>query len=505
MNCRRLISGGGRLLRQMCTAATKPAGSEAKHSPKEVILFRKLSALDPTGRTISQTLDQCIMEGEVLRKVELRRCVKELRKYRKFWSAVEIMQWMKHSRITFSTIDFKLYLDLVYLTRGTDDAEIFFRDLPPQAKTKSTYAALLNCYCRDLKEDKALAFFENMNELDYVTSNRPFNSLMSLYMKLGKPEKVPPLIDNMKQRKIPITTFAYDIWMNSCASLNDIEGAERVFEEMKREDEDKINWTIYSNLAAIYVKAKDFEKAESVFKMLETIARPEEREVYRFLLSLYAGTGNQGEVYRVWNYLKSVPPVSKKSHLTMLQSLCRLNDIEGLTRCFEEWKSSCISYDMRLVGTVIRAYLSQGLCEEALSVLEETIQRRQGKGPFWRAHEMFAFFYLRKRKEDLALYHLEAALSEAKDYNRWNHSKVISAFLKYYEEEKIDGVEKVRQIFKNCNLDDICLTTEASTNTIEVKEVLRNKLLSPRQLLKEESEISQGDEDLPADVHSKSE
>ncbi|KAK4271528.1 hypothetical protein QN277_020212 [Acacia crassicarpa] len=505
MNCRRLISGGGRLLRQMCTAATKPAGLEAKHLPKEVSLLRKLSTLDPTGGTVSQTLDQCIMEGEVLGKVELRRCVKELRKYRKFWNALEIMQWMKHSGITFSSTDLKLYLDLVSLTRGTDDAEIFFRDLPPQDKNKSTYAAVLNCYCRDLKEDKALTFFEDMNELDYVTSNRPFNSLMSLYMRLGKPEKVPPLIDNMKQRKIPITTFAYHIWMSSCASLNDIEGAERVFEEMKREGEDKINWTIYSNLAAIYVKAKDFEKAESALKMLEKIARPEEREVYRFLLSLYAGTGNQGEVYRVWNYLKSVPPVTNKSHLRMLQSLRRLNDIEGLTKCFEEWKSSCINYDMRLVGTVIRAYLSQGLCEEALSVLEEAIERREGKGPFWRAHEIFAFFYLRKRKEDLALHHLEAALSEAKDYNRWNHSKVISAFLKYYEEEKIDGVEKLRQIFKNCNFDESYVTIEASTNTIKEKEVLGNKLLSPHPLLKEESEISQGHEDLRADVHSESE
>ncbi|KAI9121619.1 hypothetical protein K1719_008652 [Acacia pycnantha] len=505
MNFCRLISGGGRLLRQMCTAATKPAGSEAKHSPREVSLFRKLLALDITGSTVSRTLDQCIMGGQVLRKVELQRCVRELRKYRKFWNALEIMQWMKHSGITFSTTDFTLYLDLLSLTRGTDDAEIYFRDLPPRAKNKFTHAALLNCYCRDLKEDKALAFFENMNELDYVTSDLPFNSLMSLYMRLGKPEKVPPLIDNMKQRKIPITIFAYHIWMNSCASLNDIEGAESVLEEMKREDEDKINWTIYSNLAAIYVKVKHFEKAESALKMLEKIARPEEREVYHFLLSLYAGTGNQGEVYRVWNYLKSVPPVTNKSHLRMLQSLRRLNDIEGLTKCFEEWKSSCITYDMRLVGTVIRAYLSQGLCEEALCVLEEAIKRRQGKGPFWRAHEMFTFFYLEKRKEDLALHHLEAALSEAKAYNRWNHSKVISAFLKYYEEEKIDGVEKLRQIFKNCNLDKICLTIEASTNTIEEKEVLRNKLLSPHQLLKEESEISWGHEDFPADVHSEPE
>ncbi|XP_028775561.1 pentatricopeptide repeat-containing protein At1g02370, mitochondrial [Neltuma alba] len=458
IKCGRLIAGGERLLRQMCTAATKLAEPEAERSAKKVSLYRKLSALDMTGRTVSQTLNQCIMEGKVLRKDELQRCVKELRKYRKYRHALEIMEWMEYRGITFSTTDFSLYLDLLSLTKGVAAAESYFSGLPPRSKSRFTYGTLLNCYCRGLLEDKALALFENMDELNFVTSDLPFSNLMCLYMRLGKPEKVPPLIDTMKQRKISMTAPAYHIWMNSYASLNDIEGAERVFEEMKKEDADKINWLTHSNLAAIYVKAKHFDKAESALKMVEKIARPKEREAYHFLLSLYAGIGNQGEVYRVWNYLKSVPPVTNMSYLTMLQSLRRLNDIEGLAKCFEEWKSNCISYDMRLAGAVISAYLSQDLCEEALSVFEEAIKRREAKGPFTKTHENFILFYLGKHKEELAVHHLEAALSEAKDYDGWSPSlEVILAFLKFYEEKKIDGVEKLRQIFKNCNFDDHCL------------------------------------------------
>ncbi|KAK4271530.1 hypothetical protein QN277_020214 [Acacia crassicarpa] len=493
MNCGRLISCGRRLLRQMCTEATKLAEPEAKHSSNEVSLYRKLSSLGLTGRTVSQTLNQCIMEGKVLKKDELQRCIKELRKYRKFKDALEIMEWMEYRGITFSTTDFALYLDLVSLTKGVAAAESYFSGLPPRAKGKYTHGALLNCYCRNLMEDKALALFENMNELNYVTNDLPFNNLMCLYMRLGKPDKVPPLIDNMKQRKIPLTTPAYIIWMNSCASLNDIEEAERIFEEMKRENEDKINWLTYSNLAAIYVKAKDFEKAESALKMLEKIASPKEREPYHFLLSLYAGTGNRGEVNRVWNYLKTVHPVTNFSYLTMLQSLRRLDDIEGLTKCFEEWKTNCISYDMRVVGTVLRAYLDQDLCEEALSVFEEAIERRQGKGPFLKSQETFILYYLRKRNEDLAVHHLEAALSEAKDYDGWSPSpEVKSAFLKYYEEENIDGVEKLRQIFMDSNFHDRCLVNYTNAD---------KSALGSHQILNEESEVSQGHEDLPVDAH----
>ncbi|XP_028789714.1 pentatricopeptide repeat-containing protein At1g02370, mitochondrial-like [Neltuma alba] len=465
MNCGRLISGGGRMLRQLCTAATRLGQPEAKRSANDVRLYRKLSAVNMTGRTVSQTLDQYILEGHVLRKDELQRCVRELRKYRHYRNALEIMEWLKVRGTAFSATDFALHLDLVSSTKGVAAAESYFNGLPLRAKNNFVYGTLLNCYCRGLMEDKALALFENMNELSFLTSDLPFSDLMRLYMRLGKPEKVPPLIDNMKQRKISMTAPTYHIWMNSYASLNDIEGAERVFEEMKKEDADKINWLTHSNLAAIYVKAKLFEKAESALKMLEKLARPQEREAYHYLLSLYAGTGNQGEVYRVWNYLKSVPSVTDMSYLTMLQSLRRLNDIEGLAKCFEEWKSNCISYDMRLVGTVISAYLSQDLCEEALSVFEEAIKRREGKGPFAKTHETFILFYLGKRKEELAVHHLEAALSEAKDYDGWSPSlEVILAFLNFYEEKKIDGAEKLRQIFKNHNFDDHCLQVDFSAD-----------------------------------------
>lgn len=362
------------------------------------------------------------------------------------------MEWMEFRGINYSYADFAIYLDLISLTKGVVAAENYFSGLPPKAKNKRTYGALLNCYCRGLMADKALALFEKMNELNYVT-NLAFNNLMSLYMRLGEHQKVPPLIDDLKQRKIPMSAFTYHVWMNSYACSNDIEGVERVYEEMKKEDEDKINWQTYSNLAAIYVKTKHFEKAELMLKVVRKMVEPRQREAYHCLLSLYAGTSNLCEVYSVWNALKSVSPVTNTSYLTMFQTLCRLNDIQGLTKCYEEWKYNCTTFDPRLVKTVISAYLSHGLCEKAELVFENAI-RRPSKGPFYKIHEMFILFFLEKRKEDLAVCHLEAAILEVKD-DGWNPSpEVVRAFIKYYEEEKVDGVERLRKIFKTCNFDD---------------------------------------------------
>ncbi|KAI4301522.1 hypothetical protein L6164_034792 [Bauhinia variegata] len=449
MNRTRLVPGGGWLVRKLCTAPEK--ASQVKQSGYELRLYRMLSSVETRGETVSQTLNRYIEEGKFIKKYELERCIKELRKYLKFQHALEIMEWMQMRKINFSYVDFAVHLDLISKTKGVVAAENYFNGLPPGARNKLTYGALLNCYCKEAMKDKALAIFEKMKELNYVTT-LAFDNLMSLYMRLGQPENVHRLVRDMKQRNLPMNSFTYHVWMNSFSSLNDIAGAERVYEEMKKEDEQKISWITYSNLAAIYVKAEQFEKAESALKMLEKEAKPRQREPYHFLLSLYGKTGNLSELYRVWNSLKSVYPMTNISYLVMLQALSRLKDIEGLTECYKEWKSSCTSYDIRLANTAVGAYLSQDMLEEAELVLEDATRRR--KGYLWKIHEMFMLFFLKHRQLDEALSHLGAIASGAKDYGWCPSSEVLNAFLKYYEDEKdVDGVQELQKILKTYNFD----------------------------------------------------
>ena len=166
---------------------------------------------------------------------------------------MQIMEWMELRKIRYSSVDHALRLDLISKINGISAAEDYFNDLPPIAKDRLTYGALFNCYCKESMEEKALSLFKVMDELNFISSDLVFSNLMSLYMKMNQPEKVIHLVQDMKQRNIPMGAFTYVLWMNSYASLNDIEGVERVLSE----DENKPNWTTYSNLAAIYVKAGD--------------------------------------------------------------------------------------------------------------------------------------------------------------------------------------------------------------------------------------------------------
>ncbi|KAJ8565827.1 hypothetical protein K7X08_008403 [Anisodus acutangulus] len=140
--------------------------------------------------------------------------------------------------------------------------------------------------------------------------------------------------------------------MNSYSCLDDI-GVERVFEEIKQENAKECDWTTYSNLAVAYVKSGHNEKAVLALKKLEEEMGPRNRGAYHYLISLHSRMSNLGEVYRIWNSLKHFLETTNTSYLVMLQSLSKLNDIDGLKKCYEEWKSNCSTYDMRLANNVI--------------------------------------------------------------------------------------------------------------------------------------------------------
>ncbi|XP_024009169.1 pentatricopeptide repeat-containing protein At1g02370, mitochondrial isoform X2 [Eutrema salsugineum] len=459
MNFRNLIASGSRLGRRFCATVSSPAsaGVEAYASAptaasRQREIYNKLSKLSVTEGTVPETLNQFIMEGITLRKHDLFRCAKLLRKFRRYQHALEIFEWMEMRKMAVSASDHAIRLDLIAKTRGLEAAENYFNKLEPCAKNhQSTYGALMNCYCVQLQEEKAKAHFEKMDELKFVNNSLPFSNMMSMYMRMSQPEKVPVVVDAMKQRGISPCRVTYSIWMQSCASSNDFDGLEKIIAEMGKDSEAKTTWNTFSNLAAIYTKAGLFEEAESALKSMEEKMNPNNRDAHHFLISLYAGISKASEVNRVWESLKKAhPEINNMSYLVMLQALSSLGDVDGIKRIFTEWESKCQVYDMRLANIAINTYLKGNLYQEAETILDGAMKKC--KGPFSKARQLLMIHLLENGKVDSAMKHLEAAVSDSADIrDHWGwSSELLSLFFLHFEKAKdVDGAEKLCRILSH--------------------------------------------------------
>ncbi|XP_078445306.1 pentatricopeptide repeat-containing protein At4g01990, mitochondrial-like [Wolffia australiana] len=440
----RALNWARSLVRKLTTASAdasdvslSAAWSAGKQSSPIKLLYRRLSALggQPKG-VVVKTMNDWLLQGNGVGAGDIIRFVKELRKYKRFGHALELMEWMDSRGMNMSHSSYAVRLDLVYKVEGIKAAEKYFASFPEPAKNLLTYGSLLNCYCSGKMEDEASAFFEMMMCKKLVSNSLPYDNMMSLYMRLDKPEKVPPLIEEMTARKIAPSDFSYSILMNSYAATKNFDAVEETFKKIEFSGRSKPKWSIYTGLASLYMAADHVDKAEAALKKAEQNLDRGDRQCFHFLITLYAGMGKLEEVNRTWAALKSAFSTTlNMSYLTMLQSLSRLDQLELLEKCFQEWESGCTAYDIRLANILFAAYLRRNMEAEANALMTKLAV--WNCEPDFRTMELFIDYYLGKEDMVKALEYMDAAITKAeKDSRGWKPNQLkIDAFLKYFEKE----------------------------------------------------------------------
>lgn len=425
---------------------------------KEDSLYRKLSALGDTDAGVAETLDAWVAkQGKAVSRFDIIYCVNQLRKFKKYNHAIQLYEWLGKSENKLNNADRAILVHLLSKTEGLASAEKYFNSLEESAKTIKTYGALLKCYCNEGMLDKATELYEKMREMNHTSNPLNYNNLMALQLRCGHPEKVPLLAQEMEEKNITADTYTYNLLVNSYASLNDFEAVEKVMEKV-RTNKVKRHWSIYGNLATVYVNAGLVDKAKVSLEEVEKMENLCDLEAYHTLINLYARISDPAGVNRAWQSLKMAhPKTSNMSYLTMLLALFKQGELDGLEKLFKEWESSCSTYDIRVSNVVLESYLNRDMIEEAVLLYENAVKK--GAEPNLHTLDLFMNFYLKKRQMDLALKYLEEGAPKMKPV-KWNPDKskrflneeTVGMFLKYFEEEKdIDSAEKFFGIMRKVN------------------------------------------------------
>ncbi|CAN4078945.1 unnamed protein product [Withania somnifera] len=376
--------------------------------------------------SVTNELDEWVF-WEIKSDSLIKRIILDLRKRKRFTQALEASEWLKSSgTFHLSSIEHALQLDLIGKLHGFPTAENYFNNLSKEDKTDKTYGALLHCYVQQCQIEKALTHLEKMQVDGVSLPSVAFNDIMSLYTKTGEYERILEMLYHMKEVWVCPYNLSYRICINSYGARSDIEGMERVLDEMENQSFIVMDWNTYAAVANIYAKANNFlNKAE------EKIDNKE-------------GLGNKDEVIRLWFLEKNaLKRCINRDDINMLEALVRLDAVEEAEQLLKEWETSLI------IG-----YIDKKLYEKAEAMLEDLSTKGKILTPnIW---GRLASGYLDKDKFEDSEKCMKAALSLKKDIKGWKPDpKVVTRILSLLGENGTGGreVEKLLNTMRGDNVD----------------------------------------------------
>ncbi|KAF8388045.1 hypothetical protein HHK36_026711 [Tetracentron sinense] len=438
---------------------------------------RRLLSLIYPKRSAVVTIRKWMEEGKTVRKYELNRVVRELRKLKRYKHALElelaktlidkeantkcrfrkfgdltsaslkmICEWMTvQQEIKLLPGDYAVHLDLVAKVRGFSSAEKFFEDLPNQMKGQPTCSALLHTYVQNKSSEKAEALMIKMTECGFLKNPLPYNHMLSLYISIGQVEKVPGVIQELKKNTSP-DVVTYNLWLTVCASQNDIEGAEKVFLELKKAKIDA-DWVTYSILTSLYIKNSRLEKASSTLKEMEKRVSRKYRVGYSSLVSLHTNIGDKDGVYRIWNKIKSTfRKMNDAEYTCIIAALVKLEEFEEAENVYTEWESVSSTRDTRIPNLLLGAYINKDQMEKVENFYERMVQR--GIPPSYTTWELLTWGYLKNRQLEKVLDCFKKAIESVIKWDPNDHM-VREVFSGLEEQGDVEGAEKLLVTLRN--------------------------------------------------------
>ncbi|PSR96360.1 Pentatricopeptide repeat-containing protein [Actinidia chinensis var. chinensis] len=381
-------------------------------------LHSRISPLGSPTLSMVPVLDQWVHEGKLVRGFDLRRIIRDLRSRKRYTHALQISEWMSRKGLCpFSAGDRAVQLDLIGRVHGLNAAESYFCELNEQEKIDKIYGALLNCYVREGLVNKSISHMQKMKDMGFAASTLSYNNLMSLYTHNGQFEKIPDVLSEMKKNGVSPDGVSYKICMNSYGTRSDLNNMEKLLTEMESQPHIALDWTTYTTVANLYVKAGLKENALIFLKKSEEKLHKDALG-YNYLISLYARLGNKDEVRRLWGLQKFACKKKKnRDYITMMGSLVNLGELEEAKALVEEWESNCHFYDFRVPNILLLGYCQKGLIEKAEELLKGIIEK--GKTPIPNSWAIIAAAYLEKKNMEKAFECVKNALAVKAENPGW--------------------------------------------------------------------------------------
>ncbi|TXG55166.1 hypothetical protein EZV62_020422 [Acer yangbiense] len=247
------------VLASIFSTKTKPKTQTETQSSSSKLLYDRIEVIEDLKTSVVPVLDQWVSEGRSVDRGQLRNLVEIMNNLRRFNHALEISQWMtdRHN-FALSPSEIAHRLDMVHRVHGIKLAEEYFNSVPNDAKTCQVYGALLNAYVQQKSVEEAEAIMQTMRVMGFATASFPYNMLITLYSQIGENDKIEVLIQEMEEKGIPNDKKTREVLMSAYIATSDISMMEMVLKWMEKDPHYVVDWKVYSIAANGYLKGRQF-------------------------------------------------------------------------------------------------------------------------------------------------------------------------------------------------------------------------------------------------------
>ncbi|XP_019094290.1 PREDICTED: putative pentatricopeptide repeat-containing protein At1g43010, partial [Camelina sativa] len=202
--------------------------------------------------------------------------IKNLPNSSRFSQELEALKRMVEKKVcTLLAKDYAARLHLIEsVLSGLEEAENFFKSIPANMRDQySIYATLLTLYTKSEKTlDKSESTFKKMRELGLLSNPSPFNSMMSLYSHLGKPNMVDKLLYEMVEgSKVKPNNVTANHVLKAYAAVPDVKAMHMFMRMCVGEEGLKVDRDTIVEMAKAYVRVYPEMYGGNAREMLRTL------------------------------------------------------------------------------------------------------------------------------------------------------------------------------------------------------------------------------------------
>lgn len=352
--------------------------------------------------------------------------------------ALEVYEWL-NLRHWYSPNARMLATILAVLGKANQEAlavEIFARAEASVGNTVQVYNSMMGVYARTGRFNKVQELLDLMRERECEPDLVSFNTLINARLKAGAmmPNVAMELLNEVRRSGLRPDTITYNTLISACSRESNLKEAMKVFDAMEAQRCQPDLWT-YNAMISVYGRCGLSGKAEQLFKELESKGFYPDAVTYNSLLYAFAREGNVDKVKEVCEEMVNMGfSKDEMTYNTIIHMYGKQGQHDLALQLYNDMKLSGRTPDAITYTVLIDSLGKANKMAEAASVMSGMLDT--GVKPTLRTYSALICGYAKAGKRVEAEETFDCMVKSGIRPDQLAYSVMLDIFLRFNEQKK---------------------------------------------------------------------